>query len=154
MNSYCIKCNKNVEYSIIENKIDKFKGININIIEYIGICNECGEKLYINELEDENTKKICFKYRGKTGMVTPEEINRFKIEFNLTNSELALITGCTEVVLDCIDDTYLQSKEDDNRLRKVIRNKNNLENIVKERMELRFIDSETYKKILLKIKNR
>lgn len=33
MNNYCIKCNKNVEYSIIENKIDKFKGININVIE-------------------------------------------------------------------------------------------------------------------------
>ena len=33
MNNYCIKCNKNVAYSIIENKIDKFKGINVNIIE-------------------------------------------------------------------------------------------------------------------------
>ena len=110
--------------------------------------------MYIDELEDENLKKICSKYRYETGMVTADEVNDFKFKFNLTNSELALITGCTEVVLDCIDDTYLQSKEDDNRLRKVIRNKNNLENIVKERMELGFIDSETYKKILLKIKNR
>lgn len=155
MKSYCAKCNKNVEYSVIENKIDKFKGIKIDVIEYIGVCNECGEKLYIDELEDENARKICSKYRDETGMVTPNEFEGFKAEFNLTDLELSLITGCTEVVLDCMmDDTYLQSKEDDNKLRKIIRNKGKLEDIIRERMDLGFIDCEDYKRIMFKIKNK
>lgn len=152
MISYCGKCNKEVEYSITESKILMFKGIKIDEIEQFGVCNECGEKIYIDELEDENAKRIYSKYRDEVDMISPSEVNRFRELYDLTNGELALITGCTVVLFSCMDDTYLQSKQDDEKLKVLRKNETEIEGMLKERISRGLIDEDTYKAILSKIK--
>lgn len=44
---YCEKCNKKVEYKVINKTIDFYRDIEVNIDENIGVCLYCGEELCI-----------------------------------------------------------------------------------------------------------
>ena len=62
MNVYCPFCQKNVEYRIERRDFKEFKEKIIDTYENVGVCNECSWDLYINNLEEENNKRIYRDY--------------------------------------------------------------------------------------------
>lgn len=56
----------------------EYKGVEVNIEQNIGICSECGERLYVTELEEINLDKLYSRYRELTGIVTPQDIINFR----------------------------------------------------------------------------
>ncbi|EDS77040.1 conserved hypothetical protein [Clostridium botulinum C str. Eklund] len=73
---FCPKCNQNVQYTIRENIIKEYKGIEVNVIENIGICNQCGEDIFIMELETDNLKRLYKKYEEVTGVAIISQLKK------------------------------------------------------------------------------
>ena len=62
---FCPMCNKNVNYKIITEIIDEYRGYKVNVKQNIAVCDNCGERIYVSELENENLKNLYQKYRDK-----------------------------------------------------------------------------------------
>jgi len=43
---FCEKCNEMREFNVKENLIHVYKGSEVNVIENIAVCNDCGEELF------------------------------------------------------------------------------------------------------------
>lgn len=71
---FCPKCNRKVPYTIRENIIKEYKGVEVNIEENIGICNQCGEDIFVMELETDNLKRLYEKYEQITGIAIKSEL--------------------------------------------------------------------------------
>ncbi|KEI18259.1 YgiT-type zinc finger protein [Clostridium haemolyticum] len=65
---FCAKCNKEVNYTIRKELMAEYKGVKVNVIENIGVCNECGEDIFIMDLEIDNLKRLYEKYGQLTGI--------------------------------------------------------------------------------------
>ncbi|KMJ93087.1 DNA-binding protein [Clostridium botulinum C] len=66
--AFCTKCNKIVNYKIRKELMAEYKGEKVNVIENIGVCNECGEDIFIMDLEIDNLKRLYEKYGQLTGI--------------------------------------------------------------------------------------
>ena len=75
---FCPMCNKNVNYKIITEIIDEYRGYKVNVKQNIAVCDNCGERIYVSELENENLKNLYQKYRDMSGIVSPEDIIEFR----------------------------------------------------------------------------
>ena len=60
---FCPMCNKNVNYKIITEIIDEYRGYKVNVKQNIAVCDNCSERIYVSELENENLKSLYQKYR-------------------------------------------------------------------------------------------
>ena len=78
MKIYCPFCHKEEEYFVEKRDVTKYKGVNINTFENVGVCLNCKNDLYIPELEDENIQRINDAYRRSIELIKPEEIERFR----------------------------------------------------------------------------
>lgn len=74
-NKTCINCGSKDNYSIKEEILDNFKGEYVGVTIKVPSCNKCGGFVYIEEIEDENIKKTYEKYKGKTKIVSPDELS-------------------------------------------------------------------------------
>ncbi|CAG7841167.1 hypothetical protein CLOHAE12215_02591 [Clostridium haemolyticum] len=72
--AFCIKCNKEVNYTIRKNIIKEYKGVTVNVIENIGVCNECGEDIFVMDLERDNLKRLYEKYEQLTGIIVKSRL--------------------------------------------------------------------------------
>lgn len=77
---YCEKCNQKVEYLIITEVQEEYKNVKVNVEQNIGICSQCRERLYVDELEEANLDRLYTKYRELTGNIIEfrEKYNIFK----------------------------------------------------------------------------
>ncbi|EGO87959.1 YgiT-type zinc finger protein [Clostridium botulinum C] len=78
--TFCPKCNKEVNYTIRKELMAEYKGEKVNVIENIGVCNECGEDIFIMNLEIDNLKRLYEKYGQLTGICIKSKFarNRYK----------------------------------------------------------------------------
>lgn len=61
--NYCYNCDKNVEVRIEDNpQLLNIKGVEFDFVSDIAICQECGEEVYILELENAKIKKAFSIY--------------------------------------------------------------------------------------------
>ena len=62
MKVYCPYCKTEVEYNVEKREITEFKGVKINTFENVAMCVKCNEDLYVNDIEEANTKRIYKAY--------------------------------------------------------------------------------------------
>lgn len=74
--AFCIKCNKEVNYTIRKNIIKEYKGVKVNATENIAVCNECGQDIFKMNLERDNLKRLYTKYEQVTGMIVKSKLKR------------------------------------------------------------------------------
>lgn len=88
--SFCEKCMKKVHWHYIE-KIEttEVKDEKIEMLQKVGICNECGHEIYVRELENENLEKLYNEYRRRKGLLQPAEIKAIREKYGLTQSQFA-----------------------------------------------------------------
>ena len=64
MKKYCEKCNKEVETKIVmKSETYTVHGESIQVDAKVCVCNECGEELFDEELDNDTLLKVFDEYR-------------------------------------------------------------------------------------------
>lgn len=153
MKVYCPYCRKDVEYKIEKRKVEEFKGVKINSFENVGICVECDNDLYINELENENLSRIYDVYKEKSNIITSNEIISFRDKYNISQRELTSILGFGKMTINRYEKGDIPSKSQSDYLRLLIENEDKFIEKVKYAYDNGLITEKTYSKIIKKEKN-
>lgn len=115
--SFCSTCGEFV-CSSIQNTTETFhvRGIDITITSPARICENCGEIIFDEVLDDEKLKLVYRAYRKLKGMLQPEEIRAIREKRNLTQEEFSKLLGFN---VARYENGSLQSEEEDKRLVKI-----------------------------------
>ena len=117
---YCDPCNDYVSYEIKEEKRSvTVKGITFEAVELIPYCKNCGEELWINEVERINDISIYDKYREIVGLLTSKQIKEIRQKRNMSQRELAAFLSIGEKDITRYENGSVQSKAIDNMIRMV-----------------------------------
>ena len=95
--SFCDKCMKKVQWKYIDKmETVEVKDEKIEMLQKVGICNECGHEIYVRELENENLDKLYTEYRRRKGLLQPSEIKAIREKYDLTQVQMARLLGLGE----------------------------------------------------------
>ena len=75
--AFCLHCNNEVSYHVIKETIKEYKGYEVDILQNIGVCNICNEKIYVSDLSHEENGWI-FTQNGE--LISTGFKNRIKIK--------------------------------------------------------------------------
>ena len=113
--NFCSTCG-NFTSSSIQNTTETFhvRGIDITITSPARICENCGEIIFDEVLDDEKLKLVYRVYREQKGLLQPEEIREIRERRNLTQEEFSKVLGFN---IARYENGSLQSEEEDERIR-------------------------------------
>lgn len=149
MKHYCPYCNSEQEYYIEKRIFKHYKGVDVNIEENVPICKKCKNELIINNIEDENLKRIYNKYREIKNIITPSEIKDLREKYNISQRELTAILDFGKMTINRYENGALPSKSQSDYLRLISKDNNEFFNKVKEAYSTNRISEKTF----IKIKN-
>ena len=148
MRVYCPYCKKEVEYKIEKRDLKEFKGIEVNTFENVAICNECNQDLYVNEIEDENNKRIYQIYKEKANIIKSEDIIKLRKKYDISQRELTSILGFGKMTINRYENGGLPTKSKSDYIRLLIENDDKFIEKVKEAYQNGSISGKTYQKIV------
>ncbi len=148
MRVYCPYCKKEVEYKIEKRDLKEFRGIEVNTFENVAICNECNQDLYVNEIEDENNKRIYQIYREKANIIKAEDIIKLRRKYDISQRELTSILGFGKMTINRYERGGLPTKSQSDYIKLLIENDDKFIEKVKEAYEKNNINDKTYNKII------
>jgi putative zinc finger/helix-turn-helix YgiT family protein len=120
MRTFCPECRKEVEYQIKESVEKKeVRGLEFEYTAERAYCNECGSKIFIPEIHDQNLQKIDHAYREKAGIIKVTEIKELVEQYNTGKRPLSLLLGWGETTLTRYLDGDIPSKSYSEILKKV-----------------------------------
>lgn len=97
---YCEKCDKLVNYNIIEaDDIFELRGKEYKYTKKVGCCEFCGEEVANNDIMDENLNRIDEAYRAKEGIIKTNEINSILNKYKIGKKPLSKLLGWGETTL-------------------------------------------------------
>ena len=113
--SFCSTCGEFVS-SFIQNTTETFhvRDTDITITSPARICENCGEIIFDEVLDDEKLKLVYRAYREQKGMLQPEEIRAIRERRNLTQEEASEVLGFN---VARYENGSLQSEEEDEKMR-------------------------------------
>ncbi len=150
MKVYCPYCKKEVEYKVEKRAIKEFRGVQVNTFENVAICNECNQDLYVNEIEDENNKRIYQIYREKANIIKAEDIIKLRKKYNISQRELTSILEFGKMTVNRYERGGLPTKSQSDYIKLLIENEDKFIEKVKEAYKNNRINEKTYKKIVSK----
>ena len=148
MRVYCPYCKKEVEYKIEKRDLKEFRGIEVNTFENIAICNECNQDLYVNEIEDENNKRIYQIYREKANIIKAEDIINLRKKYDISQRELTAILGFGKMTINRYERGGVPTKSQSDYIKLLIENDDKFIEKAKEAYEKNNISDKTYNKII------
>lgn len=148
MKAYCPFCHKETEYSVEKRNVTKYKGVDINTFENVGVCLKCKNDLYIAELEDENIQRINDAYRRNTGLIKPEDIKEFRKKYRLSQRELSSILNYSKMTINRYENGELPTKSQSDYLKIIIHNPEDFEAIARKSYENNRITLKTLNKVI------
>ena len=147
---YCPNCKKSVNYKIEKRDIKKFKGVEINTYENVGVCLSCNQDLYIPNLEDENINRISEEYIKNTNIVKGIDIIKFREKYNISQRELTAILDFGKMTINRYENGAIPTKSQSDYLKFLMNNDNNFVDKVEEAFNNNRISIKTYNKIKFK----
>mgnify|MGYP000901081334 CR=1 FL=1 len=144
---FCENCNQKVNYFIKTNTIKEYKGEIVNIQENIAVCNECGEDIFVPEIENDNLKRLYAKYAELTGIISTEELIKFREKYNISQRELVAVLGWGKMTINRYEKGALPSKSHSDILKDIISNEERFKSLVKEAFESKRINEKVYTKL-------
>lgn len=144
---YCEKCNQKVEYLIINEIKEEYKNVKINVEQNIGICSQCMERLYVDELEESNLDRLYIKYRELTETVSPKDIIEFRKKYNISQEELVAILDWGKMSVNRYEMGSLPNQNHIEILKLVINYENYFKEKAKDSYNSNKITEKTYSKI-------
>ena len=148
MKVYCPYCKKEVKYKIEKRYLKEFRGIELNTFENIAICNECNQDLYVNEIENENNKRIYQIYREKANIIKAEDIIKLREKYDISQRELTSILGFGKMTINRYERGGIPTKSQSDYIKLLIENDDKFIEKVKEAYENNNINEKTYNKII------
>ena len=147
MKHYCPYCNSEQEYYIDKRIFKEYKGVDVNVEENVPICKKCGNELVINNIEDENLKRIYNKYREIKNIITPSEIKNLRNKYDISQRELTAILDFGKMTINRYENGSLPSKSQSDYLRLIANDPKEFFNKVKEAFAAHRISQKTFSKI-------
>ena len=147
MKHYCPYCNSEQEYYIDKRIFKEYKGVDVNVEENVPICKKCKNELIINNIEDENLKRIYSKYREVKNIITPSEIKDLRDCYDISQRELTAILDFGKMTINRYENGSLPSKSQSDYLKLISKDKNEFFNKVKEAYYTNRISQKTFTKI-------
>lgn len=145
---FCPMCNKNVNYKIITEIIDDYKGYKVNVKQNIAVCDNCGKRIYVSELENENLKSLYQKYRDMSGIISPEDIIEFREKYEISQEELVDILDLGKMTIDRYERGGLANQNHSDVLKLIIKNESYFKEKVEEAYKYKRISKKTYNNIM------
>ena len=150
MKVYCPYCRKEVNYKLEKREIKEFRGITIETFENVAMCIECNNDLYINDLENENNKRIYEAYREKTDIVKPQDIINLRERYAISQRELTAILGFGKMTINRYERGGVPTKSQSDYIKLLIENEDEFVKKCKQAYEQNKITRKTYEKIVSK----
>lgn len=148
---YCEHCDEYVDYTTeISEMIEEIDSYGI---KYTGVktnCKICGERVYVDEIEDRNREKINAQYRKKIGIISTEEINSILDKYDIGATVLPIILDWGKLTISRYLKGCMPTRKYSDELYAILNDpKKMLELVESKKEELNGI---AYKKAMIKIK--
>lgn len=115
MKTYCDYCRKEVEFrEELRKETYTVKGEEVTIDARVCSCPECGEELWVSEVDGENLNKAYNMYRKRHGLLLPEEIKQLRLRYDLSQTAFAKILGFGEKTIARYESGSIQEEAPNN----------------------------------------
>ncbi len=122
---FCEICRKNVEYTVRErNAITKLNNTEVNYIEKCATCNNCGEEIFVDKLNDINLLEMQKQYRIVNKIISKEGIEKLCESLHTDKRSLSKLLGWKETLVeDYCSGKYLPTVKNSNLLKEMYKKK-------------------------------
>jgi putative zinc finger/helix-turn-helix YgiT family protein len=152
-NAYCPNCQEKNEYKIRRDLIKEFKGNNLNVEEQVPVCSNCGQDIFIPEIEEENLNRLYNKYREVADIVSPNEIFEFRTKYNISQRELVAILDWGKMTINRYEKGAIPSSSHNDMLKIIMSNEMFFKDKVEEAFQKDRINEKSYDKIQKQLNN-
>lgn len=117
---FCVECGERMPYRVSSTREEVEKrGFHLSFEKYYAICEGCGEKLYVPEINDLNVTLREEAYRKAANLITVEEIQELLKRYHIGAGPLAVLLGFGEITIHRYLKGQLPSKAHSDRLREI-----------------------------------
>lgn len=118
--AYCISCGEKQPYKVKTTREENtVRGITFSYVVYTAFCMECGEEVYVPEINDFNVQSREDAYRRASHLITIGEVKEILQKYSIGAAPLALLMGFGEVTITRYLGGQLPSKEHSDKLLEV-----------------------------------
>ncbi|ADY55507.1 phage-associated protein-like protein [Syntrophobotulus glycolicus DSM 8271] len=109
---FCPECRQDAKYSVKEKtESAELKGEVYEFTAQTAYCEQCGEEVYVAELEDANLKALYDVYRQKNEIISLEDIQAIPEKYNIGKRPLSLLLGWGEQTFSRYYDGDMPTKQ-------------------------------------------
>lgn len=110
--AFCVECGRKKPYSVTSTRETlTIRGVSFQYVERQARCQDCGELVYVPEINDANVKSREDAYRKAAGLITISEINEILDKYNIGAGPLAKLLGLGDVTINRYLSGQLPSKK-------------------------------------------
>ena len=142
--AFCPECNSEVTYNIIQESINEYKGYKVDVLQNVGVCDICNERIYISELENDNLKRLYEKYRKLAGLVGTQDIINFREKYNISQRELVAILDWGKMTINRYERGSLPNQSHSDILKLIIKEEKYFREKVEDAYNNNRITEKTY----------
>ncbi|MGN0994037.1 MAG: type II toxin-antitoxin system antitoxin SocA domain-containing protein [Butyricicoccus sp.] len=119
--TFCLHCGCYQPYKKVTARAEnEIRNIRFSFVETLAFCSECGEEVYVPEVNDENVQSREDSYRKAANLITVEEIQKIITKYNIGAGPLAQIMGFGEITINRYLGGQLPSKINSEKLLEVL----------------------------------
>ena len=119
--AFCIECGCEVNYTL-KSYLEELnvRGINFNYVEHSAYCSQCGNEVYVPEINDENVRTRENEYRKVAQLITVSDISKILEKYSIGAGPLAKLLGFGEITINRYINGQLPSKSHSNKLLEIL----------------------------------
>lgn len=134
--TFCEFCLYDVTYTVkSKEEIKKVRGKEVKYQKKEAFCEECGEMVYVSEINDENLKSLYSKIAEMDNIISKEEIGDILEKYNIGKKPLSLLLGWGEVTITRYLEGDIPTKSYSDKLKSILNNSTEMKDILESNKE-------------------